>query len=349
MSVISDSDIERFRAILRSGQDSCKDAVFGADDVKDPWAELRVDESLRRFSTMRVGGPARLLAEPESEKDAVALIRAARTVGIPCFVIGNGSNIVVSDRGIDALVIRFAERFADISEVTTEDLPGIPSDKNGNPIPDPSERIYYRAEPGALLSSVAARAAKAGGAGMEFAGGIPGSIGGAVRMNAGAYGAEMADILLFARSLDLDGEVRDYRVDQMELGYRESRFSKKGGTVLSVFLSLKRDDPQAILSRMGELNAKRASCQPLNMPSCGSAFKRPSGHYAGALIEQAGLKGFSIGGAQVSLKHAGFIVNTGDATARDIYDLSKHIIRTVREQSGITLDPEICFLGYENE
>jgi UDP-N-acetylmuramate dehydrogenase len=323
--------------------------VLEAGDVKDLWAEIRFDESLHRFSTMRVGGPARLLAEPGNEKDAVALIQAARTVGIPFFVIGNGSNIVVSDRGIDALVVRFAERFADVSEVTPEDLPGIPSDMDGNPIPDASDRVYYRAESGALLSSVAVRAAKAGGAGMEFAGGIPGSIGGAIRMNAGAYGAEMGDILLFARSLDADGEVRDYRVDQMELGYRESRFSKKGGTVLSVYLSLKREDPQAILTRMSELNAKRASCQPLNMPSCGSAFKRPPGHYAGAMIEQAGLKGFSIGGAQVSVKHAGFIVNTGNATARDIYDLSQHIIRTVREQSGVTLDPEICFLGFENE
>ncbi len=349
MSVISDSDIGRLRAILRPGPDTQRDAVIGTEDAKESWGELRVDESLQRFSTMRVGGPARILAEPGSEEETIALIRAAESVGIPYITIGNGSNIVVSDRGVDALVIRFAERFSDVSEVTPEDLPGIPPDQDGNPIPDLSGLLFFRAEAGALLSSVAVRAAKAAGAGMEFAGGIPGSIGGAVRMNAGAYCSEMADILIFARVIDPDGEVRDYRVDQMELGYRESRFSKKGGIVLSVWIALKRGDPREILMRMSELNAKRAASQPLNLPSCGSAFKRPPGHFAGALIEQAGLKGFSIGGAQVSVKHAGFIVNKGGATAQDIYDLSKYIIRTVREQSKVTLDPEICFLGFKHE
>lgn len=347
MTVISDSDIERFRAILRASD--IERVPFGTGDFSGKDTLVHTDRNLQEFSTMRVGGPARLLAEPGSEAEAIALIQAARISGIPYIVIGNGSNIVVSEKGVDALVIRFADRFAAVSGIEAADLPGTPADKDGNPFPDRSERLFYRAESGALLSSVAVRVAKAGGAGMEFAGGIPGSIGGAVYMNAGAYGSEMSDILLFARVLDPDGEVRDYRVDRMELGYRESRFSKKGGTVLTVYLSLKRDDPQAILSRMSELNAKRASCQPLNMPSCGSAFKRPPGHYAGALIEQAGLKGFSLGGAQVSPKHAGFIVNKGDATAQDIYDLSKYIIRTVREQTGVTLDPEICFLGFNEE
>ena len=347
MSGISDSDIERFQAILHAN--CLARDPFQADDFSDPKTLIHADQSLQGFLTMRVGGPARLLSEPGTEAEAIALIQAAQTAGIPYIVIGNGSNIVVSEKGIDALVIRFADRFASVSEIESADLPGTPAIKDGNPLPDGSEHLFYRVESGALLSSVAARAAKAGGAGMEFAGGIPGSIGGAVYMNAGAYGSEMADILLFARAIDSDGVVRDYRVDEMELGYRESRFSIKGGTVLIVYLSLKRDDPQAILLRMSELNTKRASCQPLNMPSCGSAFKRPPGHYAGALIEQAGLKGFSIGGAQVSVKHAGFIVNTGDASAQDIYDLSRHIIRTVREQTGVTLDPEICFLGFDKE
>ncbi len=346
MRGISDSDIERFAAILRADIRTSARAPLQAADFLNPDALVRMNQSLQSLSTMRVGGPARLLAEPGSEAEAIALIQAARTAGIPYIVIGNGSNIVASEKGVDALVIRFADRFAAVSEADPADLRGALTDKDGNSLRDVPERLYFRAESGALLSSVAARAAKAGGAGMEFAGGIPGSIGGAVYMNAGAYGSEMADILAFARVVDSDGEVRDYRVDQMELGYRESRFSTKGGTVLTVYITLKRDDPQAILSRMSELNAKRASCQPLNMPSCGSAFKRPPGHYAGALIEQAGLKGFSIGGAQVSVKHAGFIVNKGNATAQDIYDLSGHIIRTVREQTGVTLDPEICFLGF---
>lgn len=335
MSVISDSDIQRLIALIK------------ADETINTEELIRTNESLRSRTTMRVGGPARLLAEPGTEAEAIALITAAGIAGIPFVVIGNGSNIVVSEKGVDALVICFADRFAAVFEVRQDDLPGIPTDKVGNPIPDASERSYFCAQSGALLSSVATRVAKAGGAGMEFAGGIPGSIGGAVYMNAGAYGAEMADVVAFARVIDSDGAVREYRVDQMEFGYRKSRFSKSGGIVLTVYLAVKRDEPRAILSRMSELGDKRASCQPLNMPSCGSAFKRPPGHYAGVLIEQAGLKGFSIGGAQVSPKHAGFIVNTGEATAQDIFELSNHIIRTVRERSGVTLDPEICFIGFD--
>ncbi|MDD3959429.1 MAG: UDP-N-acetylmuramate dehydrogenase [Clostridiaceae bacterium] len=336
MKRISDTDIPVMRSLL-------------AEEGVHEQMLLRENVDLRLQTTMRVGGPARLFAEPENEDQAVALLRAAKSLGVPYIVIGNGSNIVVADSGAEALIIRLADRFSEITEVKRRDLPSEPSDKDGNPIPDEPERICYRVQAGALLSSVAVRAAKAGGAGMEFAGGIPGSIGGAVYMNAGAYGSEMSDILVFARSVDPDGTLRDYRVDEMELGYRSSRFSRKGGVLLSVYLLLGRDKPEAILARMSELNGKRASCQPLNMPSCGSAFKRPPGHYAGALIEQSGLKGFSIGGAQVSTKHAGFIVNTGNATAEDIRQLSAHIIGTVLEKTGVMLEPEICFIGFDKE
>lgn len=322
-------------------------AELKVQGILDPVRLLRTGERMSGHTTMRVGGPARIFAEPENEEEAIALVIAARRCKIPYMVIGNGSNLVISDRGIDALVICFSGGVSDVREISCTDLPGEPADRRGTKRPVDSNRLFYYAQAGALLSSVAARVARAGGAGMEFAGGIPGSIGGAVYMNAGAYGSEIADVTAFIRVLDPDGIVRNYRIDQSDMGYRSSRFSKSGGVVLSVFLMLSKDAPEAILERMSALNAKRCACQPLNLPSSGSAFKRPCGHYAGALIEQAGLKGFSIGGAQVSEKHAGFIVNSGDATAQEVYELSRYIIRTVREQTGVTLEPEICFLGFD--
>lgn len=291
---------------------------------------MKFDEMMQSHTSMRVGGPARIFAEPSNSRELDGLLRFSEELGIATYVIGNGSNIVVSDEGIDGLVVCLGERFSEIKTECPDNTP---------------ETIYISVQAGALLSGVAKKMAKEGWSGMEFAAGIPGSIGGAVFMNAGAYGTEMSDIVVSVRSVDDDLCLHEYQKNNLDFGYRESRFSQKGGIVLSTGLILKKDDSQKILARIAELNKKRTACQPLNMPSAGSVFKRPVGQYAGALIEAAGMKGYSIGGAQVSEKHAGFIVNTGEATAGEIYALMQHVIATVREHSGVTLESEIKFIG----
>lgn len=281
-------------------------------------------------TSMRVGGFARLFAEPENLDELEMLISAAKAMNIPIELIGNGSNVVVSDQGVDGLVIHLSDGF---STVSIQDDPLEP------------ENCLVIAQAGASLSGVAMKAARAGLSGMEFAAGIPGSIGGAVYMNAGAYCREMKDVTQTVDCLDEHGRRTVFACEDLDFGYRESRFSKIGGIVLSATFRLGKDESGTLLQKIAEMNGKRATCQPLNMPSAGSVFKRPTGYFAGALIEQAGLKGYSIGGAEVSSKHAGFIVNTGKATAGDVYALVHHVIRAVKEQSGVELEPEIRFIG----
>ena len=204
---------------------------------------------------------------------------------------------------------------------------------------------------GALLSSTAMEFARSGWAGMAFAAGIPGTVGGAIYMNAGAYGSEMKDILRSVAALDEHGNIVVYHKDELDFGYRSSRFSKEcgiigsRGVILSATFELQKGDPDEIVSDIMQMNIKRAACQPLNLPSAGSAFKRPQGQYAGALIEKAGLRGLSVGGAQVSEKHCGFIVNVSNASAKDVYELVMQVQKAVFENSGVRLEPEICFLG----
>ena len=195
-----------------------------------------------------------------------------------------------------------------------------------------------------MLSRVAAAAYEAGLSGLEFASGIPGTLGGGCAMNAGAYGGQLSDVLVFAEVL-MDGELRTMGRDELEMGYRTTLPLKRGGVVLSAVFELAEDDREAINARMKDLGARRREKQPLNLPSAGSTFKRPEGYFAGALIEQCGLKGFSVGGAQVSEKHAGFVVNTGSATARDILTLMRHVQETVKRETGVTLEPEVRILG----
>jgi len=283
---------------------------------------LLENEPMSRHTTYRVGGPADLFFMPENREALLKALEAARQSGIPAMVIGNGSNLIVGDGGIRGLVIALGEAFSEIR----------------------LEGTLLRAQAGAMLSRVAAAAQEAGLAGLEFASGIPGTLGGGCAMNAGAYGGELKDVLLWADVL-LNGEVRRLSRDEMAMGYRTTLPLRAGGVVLEACFDLQPGDTEAILARMKELNARRREKQPLNLPSAGSVFKRPEGHFAGGLIEQCGLKGYTIGGAQVSTKHAGFIVNVGGATAKDITDLIAHIQETVLAQTGVHLETEQRIIG----
>ena len=293
-------------------------------------SELRFEEVMKPHTSFRVGGPAQVYAEPSDAKELAALLSAADSVGLPYFLMGNGSNIVVSDEGIDGLVIRLGEKF---SEITSEEDPKDPS------------CVLIRAAAGTLLTKLSSYAAKAGLTGLEFASGIPGSLGGAVFMNAGAYDHDMSEVQEKVVSISPSGEVTSWKKEDLKLGYRSSVFMIEGGIVAEAVLKLRRGNVDEIQAQIRTYTEKRTKSQPLNFPSAGSMFKRPTGYYTGALIEQAGLKGFSIGGAQVSEKHAGFVINTGNATASDIDALVSHIQATIREKFGVELQREVRFIG----
>ena len=284
--------------------------------------QILENEPMSRHTTFRVGGPADVLFLPESEEQLLQALSIAREAGVPCFVIGNGSNLVVKDGGIRGLVIALGEGMAAIARA--------------------GETLTAWA--GASLARVSAYAQASGLSGLEFASGIPGTLGGGCAMNAGAYGGQLSDVLVDARVL-LDGEVCTLTVEEMQMGYRTSLPLRRGGIVISARFALTPDDPEAIAARMRELNARRRDKQPLNHPSAGSTFKRPEGYFAGALIEQAGLKGKRVGGAQVSEKHAGFIVNTGGATAADILTLIGTVQDEVADRFGVRLETEVRILG----
>ncbi len=285
---------------------------------------LRTDEPMSRHTTFRVGGPADYMYFPDSEEDLLNAINCARRAEMNCIIIGNGSNLVVRDGGIRGMVIVLGDAFADVRAEDT--------------------RIIAQA--GVSMAKTACFAQERGLSGLEFASGIPGTLGGGCAMNAGAYGGQISDVLISARVL-LDGEIRTLSRDEMQMGYRTTLPLTRGGIVLSAIFELRRDDPAAILARMKDLNARRREKQPLNLPSAGSMFKRPEGHFAGALIQECGLKGARVGGAQVSEKHAGFVVNAGGATAADILNLVALVQRTVLERTGIALEMEPRVLGDE--
>lgn len=284
--------------------------------------QLLRDEPMSRHTTFRVGGPADLLYFPKTAEQLVNALKAAQEAGVPAMVMGNGSNMIVRDGGIRGLVIVLGERFAEVSidgEILT-------------------------AQAGASMAKVAAAAQGASLAGLEFASGIPGSLGGGCAMNAGAYGGQLSDVLIDAQ-VCLDGEIRTLTKDELQMGYRTTLPLREGGVVLSARFKLTPDDGEAIMARMKELNARRRDKQPLNFPSAGSTFKRPEGYFAGALIEQAGLKGRTVGGAQVSEKHAGFIVNIGGATAADITGLIQVVQDEVQRAFGVRLETEVRIIG----
>ena len=282
-----------------------------------------VDEPMRRHTTFRIGGPADYLIRPETEEVLRKILALCAEEKLPYFILGNGSNLLVSDQGYRGVIIQIYKNF---QQCVTE----------GNVI---------RAGAGILLSRLSAAAGEAGLTGLEFASGIPGTLGGAVFMNAGAYGGEMKDILSWADVLDEERKLRRLSAEELELGYRTSRVKKEGWIVTGAELKLKFGDPEKIREKIEELKAARTSKQPLEYPSAGSTFKRPEGYFAGKLIMDAGLRGFRVGGAQVSEKPCGFVINTGNATAADVRELMRQVQEKVWEKYQVRLEPEVRFLG----
>lgn len=289
-------------------------------------AQVLEHEPMARHTTMRVGGPAEILFSPAGEGELLFAVREAKRAGAPFRIIGNGSNLLVLDGGLPGLTIRLGEAFSKISV-------------DGNQI---------RAQAGALLSRVAAAARDASLTGLEFASGIPGSAGGGMAMNAGAYGGQLSDVFEGCRALDPEtGIISALGPAEMALGYRESAALSRGLIVTEAAFRLTAGDRSAIQAKMDDLSARRREKQPLNLPSAGSTFKHPEGYFAGALIEQAGLKGLRVGGACVSEKHAGFVVNDRNATAKDVLDLIRLVQARVLEHSGVRLETEVRILGEE--
>jgi len=286
-----------------------------------PELKLVQREPMSRHTTFRVGGPVSLMAFPETIQQAAAAVCIAAEQGIKPFFLGNGSNLLVPDEGVDGFIIK-----------TTQGL---------NRITAKGTSIV--AESGTLLSRLAVFAQERGLSGLEFAHGIPGSVGGAVTMNAGAYDGEMAQVVSIVSYLDQTGEIKS--TQQFDFSYRHSAFSDGTRMILSAQMELKPGNPEEIRAYMNELMERRKSKQPLEWPSAGSTFKRPQGYYAAALIDQCGLKGLAVGGAQVSEKHAGFVVNKGGATCKDILELMDRVREQVFERTGVKLEPEVKLLG----
>ena len=286
---------------------------------------ILIDEPMSRHTTFRVGGPADFFVTPKAKEEVRDVICICKEAGMPYYIIGNGSNLLVSDAGYRGVSVQI---YKEMNEVKVEgDL--------------------VKAQAGALLSGIAAKALGAELSGFEFASGIPGTIGGACVMNAGAYGGEMKDVLESVTVLTGEGKIIELGRNELELGYRTSVIAKKGYIVLGAVLKLERGDGEKIKTYMDELKEKRVTKQPLEYPSAGSTFKRPEGYFAGKLIEDAGLRGFQVGGAQVSEKHCGFVINRDHATAADIMELMRQVQIRVKENSGVDLEPEVKRLGDE--
>lgn len=299
-----------------------------------PQLGLLQDEPMKKHTTFRIGGSADYYAEPDMSQIS-KLIEIAKACDMPVTVIGNGSNLLVGDKGIRGLVIGIGKGMSEI-EVTEAVAQDFTAQDNCHII---------TAGAGAILAAVAAKAAEASLSGLEFASGIPGSVGGAVVMNAGAYGGEIKDVLIDATVLTADGELKTVTRDELDLSYRHSIVPEKGYIVLSARFRLTPKPKDEIKSYMAELRAKRVEKQPLEYPSAGSTFKRPEGYFAGKLIMDAGLRGYSVGDAQVSEKHCGFVVNKGEAAAADVLTLIKDVQETVLKQFGVKLEPEVKMIG----
>lgn len=300
-------------------------ALFGAI-VGD---RLKVDEPLAAYTTMRVGGPADFLAVAKTTDEVISLVRAAQRIGLPWRIIGRGSNLLVSDRGVRGLVVR--NTAADL-----EVLPG-----------ETPDTAVIRADAGVSCANLASRCAKEGLTDLEFAVAIPGTIGGAVVQDAGAHGSQMVDVLISVECLTRDGQLARLPADELQLGYRTSRFKQppRGDAVLRADLRLHRAPPEVVAERVREIREWRAASQPTE-PSAGSIFTNPPGDYAGRLIEAAGLKGFRIGGAQISPKHANFVVNpSGQARAADVAALIERAQAEVQQKFGVHLEPEVEKIG----
>lgn len=289
--------------------------------------EVRINEPMMKHTSFRAGGAARWFVVPETAEELKAVLAACRKADTPWYVIGNGSNLLVSDKGFPGVIIS-TDKFDRLEVNGTEITVGA----------------------GVMLSKLANTAYKAGLTGLEFAAGIPGTVGGACVMNAGAYGSEMINVLKSVTVLTPEGTVETLPAEKLELGYRTSVIPKKGYLVLEAVMSLTEGNMEESKALMDDLAFRRKDKQPLEFPSAGSTFKRPAGHFAGKLIEDCGLKGFTVGGAQVSEKHAGFVINKGGATASDIYNLCKEVEKRVKAEFGVSLEMEVKLLGeFEEE
>lgn len=284
---------------------------------------LLLAEPMTKHTSFHIGGPAELMAQPQSEAELQSLLLKAAEAAVPVTLVGNGSNLLVRDKGIRGLVIKLGSMLRDVKV-------------SGNVLTFGS---------GVSLAQASKKAAEMGLSGMEFAVGIPGSIGGAVYMNAGAYDGEMSKVVKSVRVMDAAGEVSELSAGELDFGYRHSALQGSGKIVTSVTVELAAGDKQAIAEKMADFSKRRITKQPLELPSAGSMFKRPPGYFAGTLIDQTGLKGYTVGGAQVSTKHAGFVVNIGGATAADVLQLISDVQAKVFAAHGVKLEPEVLVLG----
>ncbi len=291
-------------------------AILGRENVQ-------CEELMSKHTTFRVGGPADYFVTPESETQIQETIKYLKREHIPYYILGKGSNLLVGDKGYRGVILQIYRK---MDKAHTE-----------------GTKIYAQA--GISLAKLAAAALHDGLTGLEFASGIPGTLGGAVMMNAGAYGGEMKQVLVSVRSMTSEGIIREYSAEELELEYRTSIFAKNGEIILSAVLQLAQGDSAQIQAYMDELKTRRLEKQPLEYPSAGSTFKRPEGYFAGKLIEDAGLRGYSVGGAQVSEKHCGFVINRHAASAADIVSLMELVADKVECQSGVRLEPEVRRIG----
>ena len=296
-------------------------AIFAGCTAK----ELLLEEPMAKHTSFRIGGPADVLAQPADEAELAALLKRAGEHAVPVTLVGNGSNLLVRDKGIRGLVIKLSNLF---SSITVE----------GNVMTFGS---------GISLAMASKKAASLSLSGLEFAVGIPGTIGGAVYMNAGAYDGEMAKVVTSVRVMDREGKISELKASELAFAYRHTALQNSGLIVTSVTCVLQPDEADAIAAKMADFSQRRISKQPLELPSAGSMFKRPPGYFAGTLIDQTGLKGYTVGGAQVSTKHAGFVVNVGGATAQDVLQLISDVQSKVFAAHGVRLEPEVLVLGEE--
>lgn len=293
------------------------------EQFKEISPQLMINEPMKKHTTFKIGGDADMYVSVESVEELSALIRLAKEKGVCYTVIGNGSNLLVSDDGISGLVIEIGQGLAGY-------------EVKGN--------VIY-AEAGILLKKLASVAASESLSGLEEVSGVPGTLGGGVFMNAGAYGGELKDTVKKVTYVDCDGEIHTIDASECGFGYRKSIFSDGGKFIVSAQLELKKGDKDEILSKMADYTKRRREKQPISYPSAGSTFKRPEGYFAGTLIEQAGLKGYRCGDAMVSELHAGFVINCGNATANDIISVIEHTKKTVLDKFGVELEPEVRFIG----
>ena len=290
------------------------------DYAKSIGCQAQRDVPMSKYTTFRIGGNAAVMLTPTTDEQLASIIKKCKEENIKPFIIGNGSNMLISDKGLDTVVINMCRPNPKIELV------------NGDTVV---------CDAGATMSKVCNFALENGLTGLEFAFGIPGSAGGAAYMNAGAYGGEMKDVLVECRHIDCDGNFGSLKGEELGLAYRTSAYEHNGYIITTLVMKLSKGNKDEIRAKMQELLQRRKDKQPLEYPSAGSTFKRPEGFFAGALIEECGLKGYSVGGAQVSEKHAGFVINKGSATAKDVLDLIKYIQDKVFSEKGVMLEPEV--------